>query len=87
MGRVKFNVNTEYAYVNNFKILQSTPLAPSAIASRSGTDNVLSIYRCLCAPSDRPSGPCPVLDQVPYAGQPGVSAVDKKTLGPVLSWR
>lgn len=25
MGRVKFNVNTEYAYLQNFKILQSTP--------------------------------------------------------------
>ena len=23
MGRVKFNVNTEYAYLQNFKILQS----------------------------------------------------------------
>ena len=23
MSRVKFNVNTEYAYLNNFKILQS----------------------------------------------------------------
>lgn len=23
MGRVKFNVNTEYAYIQNFKILQS----------------------------------------------------------------
>jgi len=25
MSRVKFNVNSEYAYVQNFKILQSTP--------------------------------------------------------------
>lgn len=24
MSRVKFNVNTEYAYLQNFKILQST---------------------------------------------------------------
>lgn len=24
MARVKFNVNTEYAYLQNFKILQST---------------------------------------------------------------
>lgn len=24
MSRVKFNVNTEYAYIQNFKILQST---------------------------------------------------------------
>jgi hypothetical protein len=23
MGRVKFNVNTEYAYIQNFKVLQS----------------------------------------------------------------
>jgi hypothetical protein len=23
MGRVKFNINTEYAYIQNFKILQS----------------------------------------------------------------
>lgn len=34
MGRVKFNVNTEYAYLQNFKILQSTsylcPSPPSA---------------------------------------------------------
>lgn len=31
MGRVKFNVNTEYAYIQNFKILQSesSPLGPS----------------------------------------------------------
>lgn len=25
MSRVKFNVNTEYAYLQNFKILQSEP--------------------------------------------------------------
>jgi hypothetical protein len=25
MARVKFNANTEYAYLQNFKILQSTP--------------------------------------------------------------
>jgi RP/EB family microtubule-associated protein len=24
MARVKFNVNTEYAYIQNFKVLQST---------------------------------------------------------------
>lgn len=24
MNRVKFNVNTEYAYLQNFKVLQST---------------------------------------------------------------
>ena len=24
MSRVKFNVNTEYAYIQNFKVLQST---------------------------------------------------------------
>lgn len=28
MSRVKFNVNTEYAYLQNFKILQSTSLHP-----------------------------------------------------------
>jgi hypothetical protein len=28
MARVKFNANTEYAYLQNFKILQSTSLAP-----------------------------------------------------------
>lgn len=29
MSRVKFNVNTEYAYLQNFKILQSmTPHGP-----------------------------------------------------------
>lgn len=28
MSRVKFNVNTEYAYLQNFKILQSTPHRP-----------------------------------------------------------
>lgn len=32
MSRVKFNVNTEYAYLQNFKILQST-------SSRSGGEN------------------------------------------------
>lgn len=34
MGRVKFNVNTEYAYLQNFKILQSSsslPLSPSPL--------------------------------------------------------
>lgn len=25
MAKVKFNVNTEYAYIQNFKVLQSTP--------------------------------------------------------------
>lgn len=25
MSRVKFNVNTEYAYLQNFKVLQSMP--------------------------------------------------------------
>ena len=30
MSRVKFNVNTEYAYFQNFKILQSMPLLPLA---------------------------------------------------------
>lgn len=29
MSRVKFNVNTEYAYLQNFKVLQSEPLIPS----------------------------------------------------------
>ncbi len=28
MSRVKFNVNSEYAYVQNFKILQSTSKIP-----------------------------------------------------------
>jgi len=28
MSRVKFNVNTEYAYLQNFKILQSVLLEP-----------------------------------------------------------
>lgn len=29
MSRVKFNVNTEYAYIQNFKVLQSmSPLSP-----------------------------------------------------------
>lgn len=27
MSRVKFNVNTEYAYLQNFKILQSTAIS------------------------------------------------------------
>jgi microtubule-associated protein, RP/EB family len=27
MSRVKFNVNSEYAYIQNFKVLQSTFLA------------------------------------------------------------
>lgn len=35
MSRVKFNVNTEYAYIQNFKVLQSqsppTPLLPSSL--------------------------------------------------------
>lgn len=40
MGRVKFNVNTEYAYLQNFKILQSMyqrrllmPISPSLYSS------------------------------------------------------
>jgi RP/EB family microtubule-associated protein len=28
MSRVKFNVNTEYAYIQNFKVLQSTFAKP-----------------------------------------------------------
>lgn len=28
MSRVKFNVNTEYAYIQNFKILQSASATP-----------------------------------------------------------
>jgi hypothetical protein len=31
MARVKFNANTEYAYLQNFKILQSTCLPPCLI--------------------------------------------------------
>ena len=28
MSKVKFNVNTEYAYIQNFKVLQSTSPLP-----------------------------------------------------------
>ena len=33
MSRVKFNVNTEYAYLQNFKILQSTKSTPRPMPS------------------------------------------------------
>jgi hypothetical protein len=33
MSRVKFNVNSEYAYLQNFKILQSKSFYGSHIAS------------------------------------------------------
>ena len=29
MSRIKFNVNTEYAYLENFKILSSTIASPN----------------------------------------------------------
>lgn len=35
MARVKFNVNSEYAYVQNFKVLQSTP-EPTTHFTRRG---------------------------------------------------
>lgn len=31
MSRVKFNVNTEYAYLQNFKILQSASRPPLSV--------------------------------------------------------
>lgn len=34
MSRVKFNVNTEYAYLQNFKILQSRDPGSPAYAKR-----------------------------------------------------
>lgn len=34
MQRVKFNVNTEYAYIQNFKVLQSQYFLPSTDTTR-----------------------------------------------------
>ena len=39
MGRVKFNVNTEYAYLANFKILQST--SPPLIRILNASDLII----------------------------------------------
>lgn len=30
MSKVKFNVNSEYLYIQNFKVLQSTSTSPSS---------------------------------------------------------
>ena len=40
MSRVKFNVNTEYAYLQNFKILQSTSSNPLAFCQSSNNTRV-----------------------------------------------
>lgn len=34
MHKVKFNVNTEYAYLNNFKVLQSEFFPPVSIRAK-----------------------------------------------------
>jgi hypothetical protein len=39
MARVKFNVNTEYAYIQNFKILQSA-LPQSSFLLASARSNI-----------------------------------------------
>lgn len=44
MGRVKFNVNTEYAYIQNFKVLQSKwSLLQPPFAYIWGTDMTLNL--------------------------------------------
>lgn len=35
MSRVKFNVNGEYAYIQNFKVLQSKQFFPEALRARN----------------------------------------------------
>lgn len=37
MSRVKFNVNSEYAYIQNFKVLQSEPPPPTPHPRRSNS--------------------------------------------------
>ena len=43
MARVKFNVNTEYAYIQNFKILQSMR-SESLVVARTATEETI---RCI----------------------------------------
>lgn len=43
MGRVKFGVNTEYAYIQNFKILQST-CAPWSSSSTGFSNNLADAF-------------------------------------------
>ena len=51
MGRVKFSVNTEYAYLQNFKVLQSLYLIISATVQQA--------YCCQTVlPNIRLTGPC-----------------------------
>lgn len=42
MARVKFSVNTEYAYLQNFKILQSTSFAAEYYTQTSGSQTLLT---------------------------------------------
>lgn len=44
MSRVKFNVNTEYAYLQNFKVLQSTSHRSESILCRSGADTGSDVF-------------------------------------------
>jgi hypothetical protein len=50
MGRVKFNVNTEYAYIQNFKILQSM-LILDAIQISPLTEHQLTVISKIVSPS------------------------------------
>jgi len=52
MSRVKFNANTEYAYLQNFKVLQSaSPLPPPPPAPRHSPP--LTLARHVCQAPDR----------------------------------
>lgn len=62
MSRVKFNVNTEYAYLQNFKILQSEPY--SNFPFQMNWAKSLHFQRLLYQTSDRAPRPCRIAHQM-----------------------
>lgn len=69
MSRVKFNVNTEYAYLQNFKVLQSTPL-PNELWFGNAVSVNTGLFRCLCQTPGGQADSGRISHEMPYAGQP-----------------
>jgi len=54
MSRVKFNANTEYAYLQNFKVLQSTsPFLPSQFSANNIPHRLILLHNIICAQMHR----------------------------------
>lgn len=83
MHRVKFNVNTEYGYINNMKVLQSKLWPKSRLQSQQLTMHSSLLHET----PDRPQRSRAGADQMQDARQPGVPAMDKAVLGPKLPRR